>query len=307
MLDFAGNVARHGPIDARTAEGAAATARARRPSRPARTADSILPAAVRECPDCGHLFPPPRDQDRSAPPPTLAILSSHVGRSGSRSPTSRYGRHEKPGKPPSLARRLPLRPRRAIANGSASSTPATPARRRPPGGAARMPGAPVPATVDEALAMSDTLRATRARIRGAPAAAASPRSSTTRFDPCDLRRLPPRGARLRLVRRPLPVDSDPDADQADRQLCSRRCQDLCHRRRGMIDPTPNETRRHARTAGAMAGEYLDSLGKTDLARAQPRRVADPHRGHRHRLLRPPARARGQDRERLDSMIERAPL
>ena len=54
----------------------------------------------------------------------------------------------------------------------------------------------------------------------------------------------------------------------------------------MIDPTPNERAAMAR-GGAMGGEYLDSLGKTDLAQLsleewQTLRPAV----HRLRLLRP---------------------
>jgi hypothetical protein len=56
--------------------------------------------------------------------------------------------------------------------------------------------------------------------------------------------------------------TDPRRD-ISRTFCSRRCQDICHRRRGMIDPTPNE--RASMTAGGeAAGDYLESLGKTDL-------------------------------------------
>ena len=57
---------------------------------------------------------------------------------------------------------------------------------------------------------------------------------------------------------------DPRRDASRRRLCSRACQDLCQRRRGMIDPTPNE-QQALRTAGDLAGEYLDSLSRTDLA------------------------------------------
>jgi hypothetical protein len=48
--------------------------------------------------------------------------------------------------------------------------------------------------------------------------------------------------------------------------CSMTCLDIIARRRGaMIDPTPNE-RAAVRHAGEMGGEYLESLGRTDLAR-----------------------------------------
>ena len=62
--------------------------------------------------------------------------------------------------------------------------------------------------------------------------------------------------------------ADPRRDLSRRRLCSRACQDICHRRHGMIDPTPNEEA--AMTAGGdAAGAYLESLGRSDLATLSP--------------------------------------
>jgi hypothetical protein len=56
---------------------------------------------------------------------------------------------------------------------------------------------------------------------------------------------------------------DSRRDRSRRWLCSLTCQDICHRRPGMIDPT-----RHERAAMVhaveMAGEYIERLGRTDL-------------------------------------------
>ncbi len=94
VLDFAGNVARHGPIDAvkpkrpGSGEGNA-------PVKVCPDCQSILATAVRICPDCGHAFPPPRVQVE-AEASTLAILTTgkpqwlHVDRVS-------YRAHEKPG------------------------------------------------------------------------------------------------------------------------------------------------------------------------------------------------------------------
>lgn len=57
---------------------------------------------------------------------------------------------------------------------------------------------------------------------------------------------------------------NPARDASYRELCSRACQIIFHGRRGMIDPTPNE-RASMQHAGRMGGEYLDSIGQTDLA------------------------------------------
>ena len=58
---------------------------------------------------------------------------------------------------------------------------------------------------------------------------------------------------------------DARRDTSRHRLCSRICQDICHRRQGMIDPTPNEIAAMT-AAGTAGGEYLESLSKTDLAR-----------------------------------------
>lgn len=62
----------------------------------------------------------------------------------------------------------------------------------------------------------------------------------------------------------LPV-ADRRRDSRRHALCSRRCQDICHGRRGMIDSTPNEQAALA-GGGEAAGAFLEGLGKSDLAR-----------------------------------------
>jgi hypothetical protein len=48
------------------------------------------------------------------------------------------------------------------------------------------------------------------------------------------------------------------------KLCSRRCQDLVARWKGMIDPNKHETAALA-AAAVTGGEYVEAIGKTDLA------------------------------------------
>ena len=57
--------------------------------------------------------------------------------------------------------------------------------------------------------------------------------------------------------------ADQRRDRSRRWFCSLVCQGICHRRLGMIDPTRHERAAMAH-AVAMAGEYIDSLGRTDL-------------------------------------------
>jgi hypothetical protein len=58
--------------------------------------------------------------------------------------------------------------------------------------------------------------------------------------------------------------ADPQREHSRRRLCSRRCQEIYHRSRGMVDPTEHEVAA-MRAASPVAGEYVESLGKTDLA------------------------------------------
>lgn len=99
VLDFAGNVARHGPIDAvkpkRPGSGDGEA-----PVKVCPGCESILATAVRVCPDCGHAFPPPKLQvEREAS--TLAILTTGKPQW---TPVNGVGyrAHEKPGSRPTL-------------------------------------------------------------------------------------------------------------------------------------------------------------------------------------------------------------
>ena len=66
--------------------------------------------------------------------------------------------------------------------------------------------------------------------------------------------------------------ADPRRDESRRWLCSLACQDICHRSRGMIDPTRHE-RAAMDHAGTLAGEYIESLGRTDLMAWSPEEFA----------------------------------
>jgi len=63
VLDFAGNVARHGPVDAVNVADVGSKNKSDEPGEaPSKTCpecNSILWIAAMECPDCGHIFPEP--------------------------------------------------------------------------------------------------------------------------------------------------------------------------------------------------------------------------------------------------------
>ncbi len=102
VLDFAGNIARHGPIDAVKPKGPKGGAEGddEAPTKVCPECNSIVHAAVRLCPDCGHVFPLP---ELKIVPRASALQVVSSGRP-SWLPVTRvsYARHDKPGKPPSL-------------------------------------------------------------------------------------------------------------------------------------------------------------------------------------------------------------
>jgi DNA repair protein RadD len=100
VLDFAGNVSRHGPIDLvrpkKPGEGGDGTA----PTRVCPECESIVAASATECPDCGFVFPPP-PVTIAPTASTLAILSDRRDRWLEVTSVT-YRRHEKEGSPPSV-------------------------------------------------------------------------------------------------------------------------------------------------------------------------------------------------------------
>ena len=102
VLDFAGNVARHGPIDLvdvrrdKKDEGASGEP----PTKVCPSCQTILSAAVRQCNVCSFLFPP-SEASHDPTAAALPILSSAIPDWVHVEGVS-YARHHKPGKPPSL-------------------------------------------------------------------------------------------------------------------------------------------------------------------------------------------------------------
>jgi hypothetical protein len=66
--------------------------------------------------------------------------------------------------------------------------------------------------------------------------------------------------------------ADPRRAASFRWFCSLVCQAICERRLGMIDPTRQE-RAAMDHAVAMAGEHIESLGRTDLMTWSPQEFA----------------------------------
>jgi DNA repair protein RadD len=99
VLDFAGNVRRHGPIDLVRPRRPGETGGGEAPTKLCPECDSIIALSATECPDCGHLFPA-REVKIAPTAATLPVLSPKLqwlevaGVS--------YSRHDKLGGLPSL-------------------------------------------------------------------------------------------------------------------------------------------------------------------------------------------------------------
>ena len=102
VLDFAGNVARHGPVDRVNPK------KPRKPSEdgeaPVKTCpecDSIVFAALKECPDCGYVWPDRQvNIDRTAT--TLPVMSTEIPAKWVPVNAVAYRQHVKPGSPTSM-------------------------------------------------------------------------------------------------------------------------------------------------------------------------------------------------------------
>ncbi|GIW81363.1 MAG: hypothetical protein KatS3mg105_3170 [Gemmatales bacterium] len=87
VLDFGGNVLRHGPVDAITAPGKQRQGDGPVPAKQCPECNSVIAAGYARCPDCGYEFPPPERQKHEAKASDAGILSGQAT-------TTRYQVHD---------------------------------------------------------------------------------------------------------------------------------------------------------------------------------------------------------------------
>ena len=147
VLDFAGNVSRHGPIDLVRPKKPGEAGDGAAPTKLCPECDAIVPSAVRACPECGYEFP--REAVKIAPTAsTLAILSGKRDRWLEVSSVT-YKKHTKEGSPPSL--RVEYHCGLVIHKEWVCFEHQGYARLKAEGWWQRRSAAPIPRTVDEAL------------------------------------------------------------------------------------------------------------------------------------------------------------
>ncbi len=101
VLDFAGNTARHGPIDMVDGRKKEPAGGGEAPIKVCPECQTINHASARQCIECDHEFPPPVVKV-SAEAASNALLSTQIQASWCDVTGVTYSRHEKPGKPASL-------------------------------------------------------------------------------------------------------------------------------------------------------------------------------------------------------------
>lgn len=99
VLDFGGNVLRHGPVDAIRINEPDKRGSGEAPAKECPQCRSLIAAGYAVCPDCGYEFPPPERQQHEATASTEGILSGQV--STTRYPVQEvcYAVHQKRGAP----------------------------------------------------------------------------------------------------------------------------------------------------------------------------------------------------------------
>ena len=178
VLDFAGNVRRHGPIDLvrpkRPGDGGGGEA----PTKVCPECDSIMALSATECPDCGYVFPA-REVKIAPTAATLPVLSPKVQWLPVHGVS--YSRHDKRGGRPSLKVTYSCGLKAynewvCIEHQGYARQKALEWWRK------RAPGCPMPRTVDDAIAQAGQLaRPTAISVRPSGRFL---EISGYRFDPC---------------------------------------------------------------------------------------------------------------------------
>jgi DNA repair protein RadD len=78
VLDFGGNVVRHGPVDGIKVKESGASGNGQAPAKECPECQSVIAAGYARCPDCGYEFPPAERGKHDAKASSAGILSGQV-------------------------------------------------------------------------------------------------------------------------------------------------------------------------------------------------------------------------------------
>jgi DNA repair protein RadD len=97
VLDFGGNVLRHGPVDQIKVKEKAGTGAGAAPAKECPECHSVVAAGYAACPDCGFVFPIPERQSHEAQASDAGVLSGQVTNTKFRVSDVYYSVHTKRG------------------------------------------------------------------------------------------------------------------------------------------------------------------------------------------------------------------
>ncbi|MBI3865542.1 MAG: DEAD/DEAH box helicase family protein [Planctomycetia bacterium] len=100
VLDFGGNVERHGPVDQVRVKDPALPGHGPPPAKECPECRSLIATGYARCPDCGYEFPPPEKQPHEAKATNAGILSGQVTESEFEVRDVTYRVHTKQGASP---------------------------------------------------------------------------------------------------------------------------------------------------------------------------------------------------------------
>ncbi len=178
VLDFAGNVRRHGPIDLVRPRRPGETGGGEAPTKICPECDSIFALSATDCPDCGHVFPE-REVKIAPTAATLPVLSPKAQWLPVQGVS--YSRHDKRGGQPSLKVTYSCG-LKSYSEWVCIEHQGYPRQKAAEWWRTRAPGCPVPLSVDDAIAQAAQLaRPTAISVRPAGRFV---QVSGHRFDPC---------------------------------------------------------------------------------------------------------------------------
>ena len=105
VLDFGGNILRHGPVDALQVEDRSGGS-GEAPAKECPECQAVIHAAYATCPECGYEFPPPERQKHDHQAATAGILSGEVTETDYEVSEVYYSVHVKRGAPEDHPRTL---------------------------------------------------------------------------------------------------------------------------------------------------------------------------------------------------------
>lgn len=106
VLDFGGNVLRHGPVDALRVTDSASNGNGEAPAKECPQCHAVIAAGYASCPECGHEFPERNHRKHEATASSEGILSDQLTRTEHEVTEIFYSVHIKRGAPPEAPRTM---------------------------------------------------------------------------------------------------------------------------------------------------------------------------------------------------------